>query len=132
MKEEMIKTVKKDQFAKLLGIEIQNVEEGWAEVRMTIKDEHLNGMGVVQGGVIFTLADFAFAVASNSRGYATVGIHADIDYFRPPRGEWLIAEAKELNSSKTLSHYSVIVTDKEGRLIAQFNGTGFTKEGNNQ
>ncbi|WKY44297.1 PaaI family thioesterase [Eubacteriaceae bacterium ES2] len=128
IKEEMIKTVKKDQFAKLLGIEIQSVETGMAEVKMKIKDEHLNGAGVVQGGVIFSLADFAFAVASNSRGKTTLGIHADIDYFRPPKGQCLIAKAREINCSKSLSHYSVTVTDVEDRLIAKFSGTGFTKE----
>jgi acyl-CoA thioesterase len=74
------------------------------------------------------LADFAFAVASNSRGNATVGIHADIDYLRPPKGEWLFAKAQEINSGKTLSHYSVSVTDGDNRLIASFSGSGFIKE----
>ncbi|MDN5307354.1 MAG: acyl-CoA thioesterase [Eubacteriaceae bacterium] len=128
IEEEMIRTVKKDQFAKLLGIEIQDVAEGMAQVKMKIKEEHLNGLGIVQGGVIFTLADFAFAVASNSRGNATVGIHADIDYLRPPKGEWLFAKAQEINSGKTLSHYSVSVTDGDNRLIASFSGSGFIKE----
>lgn len=127
MNQEMIKVVKNDQFAKFLGIEITSVDIGQAAVKMQLKKEHLNGMGVAQGGVIFTLADFAFAVAANSAGLGTVGLHADIDYFRPPKGEWLLAKAWEVNRSKTLSNYTVEVTDGEDRLIARFNGTGFTK-----
>jgi Uncharacterized protein, possibly involved in aromatic compounds catabolism len=66
MEKEMIEIIKNDQFAKLVGLELVKVELGYAEVRMVITEKHLNGVGIVQGGALFTLADFAFAAAANA------------------------------------------------------------------
>lgn len=128
MNTEMIKTVKNDQFAKLLGLELITVDIGYAEVRMEIKEEHLNGLGIVQGGAIFTLADFAFAAAANAGGKVSVGINANINYFKPAKGKYLLAKATETSSSRSLSNYNVDIFDEDNEvLIAKFNATGFIK-----
>lgn len=124
----MIKTVKNDQFAKLLGLELITVDIGYAEVRMKIKEEHLNGLGIVQGGAIFTLADFAFAAAANAGGKVSVGINANINYFKPAKGKYLLAKATETSSSRSLGNYNVDIFDEDNEvLIAKFNATGFIK-----
>ena len=128
MNTEMIKTVKNDQFAKLLGLELITVDIGYAEVRMEIKEEHLNGLGIVQGGAIFTLADFAFAAAANAGGKVSVGINANINYFKPAKGKYLLAKATETSSSRSLCNYTVDIFDEDNAvLVANFNATGFIK-----
>jgi len=127
MKSDKTKFVKNDQFAAYLGIEIVEVDDDYAVVKMKITDDHLNGVNTVQGGVIFTLADFAFAVASNAKGLVTVGINANISYFKPPNGKLLMAEAKKISSSKKLCNYSVDIFDENKNLIARFNATGYIK-----
>jgi len=128
MNEEMIKTVENDQFAKLLGLELIKVDIGYAEVRMEIKSEHFNGVGIVQGGVIFTLADFAFAAASNDGGKVSVSVNANITYFKPAKGKYLLAKASEISSSRSLCNYSVDIFDEDNAvLVAKFNATGFIK-----
>ena len=79
---DMTRFVKNDQFAQFTGLELITVEPGYAVVRMEVKPYHLNGVGSVQGGAIFTLADYAFAAACNSKGSPTLGINASISYFR--------------------------------------------------
>lgn len=127
METNKIRAVENDRFAAYLGIEIVAVDDDYAVVKMKITDDHLNGINIVQGGVIFTLADFAFAVASNEKGLVTVGINANISYFKPPKGKLLTAEAKKISSSKKLCNYSVDIFDESKDLIARFNATGYIK-----
>ena len=82
MNDELIKTFKNDRFAALIGIEIVKMEFGHAVAKMDISEKHLNGLNMIQGGAIFTLADFAFAVAANASGQETVGLNANIAYFK--------------------------------------------------
>ena len=74
MDKDILKNVKNDRFAQLLGIEIVEASPGYALVEMKIEDKHKNGINIVQGGAIFTLADYAFAIASNADGSTTVVI----------------------------------------------------------
>jgi acyl-CoA thioesterase len=127
MNTDMIKLVQNDRFAAYIGIEIVKVDIGYAVTQMEIKENHLNGVNIVQGGAIFTLADYAFAVASNSKGVATLGINANISYFKAPKGKLLTAEAKEISSSRKLCSYNVDVFDDNNDLVAKFNATGYIK-----
>lgn len=125
---EKIKIIENDEFAKHVGLELVKVEVGYAEVKMEIEEKHLNGVGIVQGGALFTLADFAFAAASNAAGKVTVGINANITYSRPAKGKTLLAKATETSASRSLCNYTVDIIDVEyGELVAKFNGTGFIK-----
>jgi acyl-CoA thioesterase len=124
----VVAQMKKDAFAKQLGIELVEVEPGRAKVRMRVGNEHRNSVGMVHGGVIFTLADYAFAVACNSYGTVAVAVNCHISYLRPPEGEALAAEASEVSKSRRLGTYDVRVSDGEGSLVAVFRGMAYRKE----
>lgn len=121
--------LKKDRFAEYIGIELVEVKPGYALARVEITDKHLNAVNIVQGGVTFTLADFAFAAASNSHGKVAVGINVNISYFKSPKGKVLTAEAKEISANSKLASYDVGVYDEEKNLVAQFNGMVYIKAG---
>lgn len=127
MENDIIKFFERDQFAHYVGIELIKVEPGYAVTKLDLEDKHLNGLGVVQGGAIFTLADFAFAAAINSRGQATVGINSNITYFKAPEGKTITAHARETSSGKKICGCDVEVLDEDGTLIAKFAGTGYRK-----
>ncbi len=118
----------KDQFASHCGIELEKVSEGYAAAKMNINDFHLNGAGIVHGGAIFTLADFAFAAASNSYGKLALAINASVSFFRALSSGVLIAEAKEVSRSKRLATYEVRVVNESGDIIALFYGTVYVKD----
>ncbi len=127
MQQDYLKNVRDDQFARLLGIEIVEAAPGHAVVELHVGEKHLNGIGIVQGGVIFTLADYAFAVASNAGAGVTVGVNASISYYRAPKGSRIRAEASEESAGKKLCGYKVVVTDEDGELVASFSGLGYRK-----
>ncbi|WP_189338336.1 hydroxyphenylacetyl-CoA thioesterase PaaI [Sphingobium sp. SCG-1] len=105
------------------GLMIEEVRIGYARVRMTIRHEMANGHGTVHGGMIFALADSAFAYACNSRNIATVAGGASILFLSPARiGENLIAEAREDALAGRSGSYSVAVRTADGRAVAQFQG----------
>jgi acyl-CoA thioesterase len=126
--DDAIERMKQDAFARLLGIELVDAGPGRAAVRMTVKDEHRNSVGMVHGGVIFTLADYAFAVACNSHGVPAVAVQCSISYFRPPQGAVLTAEASEVSLTRRLGTYVVHVRDTDGDLAALFQGMAYRKE----
>jgi acyl-CoA thioesterase len=117
-----------DRFAARNGIELLEVEEGRALARLAVSGEHLNAAGVVQGGAVFTLADFAFAAASNSRGNVALAIEAHVTFLRAAREGFLLAEAREESCSRRLSTCTVRVTGEGGELIALFTGTAYRKD----
>jgi acyl-CoA thioesterase len=116
-----------DRFAEHVGIRLVEVKDGYALTELNLQDYHLNGVNRVQGGVIFTLADYAFGVASNSQGIATIGLNVNISYFKSPTGSIIRAEAKEINTQNKICGYQVNVYDEDGTLIASFNGLGYRK-----
>jgi len=120
--------MKKDTFAKHLGIELLEVSPGCATVEMLVRPEHCNSIGMVHGGVIFSLADYAFAVACNSHGTVAVAINCHISYLRPPKDNHLTAKAVEVSKSRHLGSYDVKVTDGAGTLVASFQGMAFRKD----
>lgn len=116
-----------DRFAEHSGIELVAVEPGHAVTRLAVEPWHMNAIGVVQGGAIFTLADFAFAAASNSHGTVAVGVNASITFQSAARGGVLTAEAREVGSNPKLASYTVEVKDDAGRLVAIFQGLVYRK-----
>lgn len=117
-----------DKFAVNAGVEIVEARSGYARTRMLIKPEHLNGGGVCQGGAIFTLADLASAVASNSHARLTFSINSTINFFKSESSGYLYAEAQEIFDHKRLSTCEVRVTNDAGELIALFTTSGYRKE----
>ena len=123
--EEAREFFKNDRFATENGMTIDELGEDRCVCSMDIRDDHRNAMGSVMGGVIFTLADFAFAAAANNVHMPTVGQQNNINYFSGTRGSRLIAKAECRKDGKTVCVYNVDVTDDLGRDIAQMTGTGF-------
>jgi len=120
---------KNDRFAEHLGIELLEVSEGRAKAKMTIKEHHLNGVNIAHGGAIFSLADLAFAVASNSHKTVALSINVSISYLKASAAcEILIAEAKEVSLNPKLATYEVRVTDETNDIIAIFMGTVYRKK----
>lgn len=118
---------KKDKFAEYAGIELLEVKEGWAKSKMEITENHLNGIGTVHGGAIFTLADFTFAVAANSYRTVTVAINANISFMKAASSGTLFAEAEEISANPKLGTYTITITDDNGELIAIFQGMAYRK-----
>lgn len=105
------------------GVSIDDAREGYALVRMTLRDDMLNGHRSAHGGMIFALADTAFAYACNSRNENTVAQHASISFLAPASaGDVLIAEAREISRSGRSGVYQVSVKSAEGAVIAEFTG----------
>lgn len=119
---------KADRYAVISGIELLSVEPGRAKTRMEICEKHLNAANVVQGGAIFTLADFAFAAAVNAYGNLAMSIETTIRYFKGLSSGILFAEAKMVNIHKRLATFEVRVTNETDELIALFTATAYRKD----
>jgi len=116
-----------DRFASSNDIQLVTLGKGEAIAELIVSEKHLNGVNIIQGGALFTLADFAFAAASNSHGRIAVAANATISFFRGVSSGKLTAKAKEHSSGKTLATYTVDITDEDGNKIALFSGTAFMK-----
>ncbi|HEY6912599.1 MAG TPA: PaaI family thioesterase [Myxococcales bacterium] len=120
--------IARDRWAAAAGAKLVEVRCGYARARLRLAPVHLNGVGVAQGGAVFTLADFAFAAASNSHGSVAVALDTSMTFVRATVRGVLTAEAREESVSRRVSVCTVRVTDASGRLVALFRGTAFRKE----
>ena len=118
----------RDTFSQWLGIEVLEIKEGFCQLRMKVRKDMLNGHLVAHGGISFSLADSAFAFASNSHGQKAVSIEASINHIKPVfEGDELIATAEKESISKNLGQYIVRVTGNN-KLIGLFKGVVFRKK----
>lgn len=115
----------KDRFANMLKIQIDEIGEGYAKCSLKIEDMHINGRGGVQGGAIFTLADYCFGVANDG---IAVSLTSEISYLAATKGTVLYAEANRLKDGRTTVFYEIKVTDDLGKNIAFVTMTGFKVE----
>ena len=105
------------------GVEIEEAREGYARIRMTLRPDMLNGHGIGHGGMIFALADTAFAYACNSRNLRSVAAQASIVFLDAARkGELLTAECAERALVGRSGVYNVSVRTDAGRPVAEFQG----------
>jgi acyl-CoA thioesterase len=113
----------KDAASKALGIAIDVREAGDAVARMTVRDDMVNGFGVCHGGLLFTLADTAFAFACNGYDDRTFAAAAAIDFLRPALlGDELYALAREDHRSSKSGFYTVEVRNQRDEVVALFRG----------
>lgn len=113
-----------------LGLALDGAGEGWARCSMVVRADMLNGLETCHGGIIFSLADTAFAWACNSRNVKTFAQHASISFLSPGRlGEELTAEAREESAQGRTGVYTVRVTGEDGRVVAVFQGLSRTAGG---
>jgi len=112
-----------DPYCETLGIDITELEAGFARAELTITEDLLNFHGTPHGAAIYSLADAAFAAASNSHGEPAVGLEANISYLEAvDAGETLTATAEETHVSGRTAEYEIIVTGEGGNRIATFRG----------
>lgn len=115
-----------DHFAKSIGAQLVEVREGYARAELTVEDHHLNGAGVCQGGVMFTLADLAFAAVANSHGILSVGVQNSISYIKSAQlGDRLSAECFEQVNHHKLPYCDVRITNQQGEVLACVTGLAY-------
>ena len=115
-----------DKFSQWLGITIIEISEGYSKIKMTVREEMINGFGSVHGGIAFSLADSAFAFACNNRNNISVALDVTISFTKAVHvGDELIAEAKEVHNGKSTGVYMITVTNQTGTAVAHFKGTCF-------
>jgi acyl-CoA thioesterase len=115
-----------DLFSQWLGIEVLDVKEGYSKIKMTVREEMINGFGIVHGGIAFSLADSAFAFACNNRNVLSVALDTSINFTKPVHiGNTLTAEAKELHNGKSTGLYHISITNQSNHIVALFKGTCF-------
>ncbi len=112
-----------DRASAWFGMELTHVDEGTATLTLTVEKHHTNGHGICHGGVIFSLADSAFAFACNSRNIATVAFQNAITYLAPGKlGDQLTADAREVSLSGRSGIYDVTIRRADGTTLAEFRG----------
>lgn len=115
-----------DLFSQWLGIEVLDVREGYAKIQMTLREEMINGFGIIHGGIAFSLADSAFAFACNNRNNLSVALDTSITFTKATKpGDVLTAEAKELHNGRSTGLYGIVVTNQRNEQVAHFKGTCF-------
>ena len=126
--EELKTRFQSDRFAvEALGAEIRQAEPGRAVCAVALRPEHMNANHTPMGGAIFTLADFAFAVAANGFAeHVTVSQAVSITFLSPARGKELLAQARCLKAGRTTCLYEVEVRDELGTYVAHGTVNGFT------
>ena len=119
--EEIVRFFEKDRFAAETGAVIDEIDDRYARCSLTLEAKHKNALGAVMGGVYFTLADFAFAVASNWQCDTMVSLN----YLGAAKGNMLIAEAVCLKDGRTTAYYEIRIKDELGNTAAVVSTTGY-------
>ena len=115
-----------DLFSQWLGIEIIEIKAGYAKTKMTVRKEMINGLGIVHGGIAFSIADSTFAFACNNRNNLSVALDTSINFLKPVHvGDTLIAETKEIHNGKSTGLYQITIANQKGHTVALFKGTCF-------
>jgi acyl-CoA thioesterase len=120
----------RDDAARALGIALLEIRPGHARMSMPVRPDMVNGHDICHGGLIFTLADTAFAYSCNAYNRTTVAQHCTITFLAPARrGDLLTAEAEERARSGRNGVYDIRVTNQKGETVALFRGNSRTIEG---
>ena len=118
--------MKDDLFSQWLGIQIVEIKEGYSKLKMVVRNEMVNGLGIVHGGIAFSLSDTAFAFACNSRNNLSVALDTSINFLKPVHpGDELTAEAKEIHNGRSTGLYQITITNQRNHIVALFKGTCF-------
>lgn len=115
----------KDRYATESGAFIEEVGEHYSKCSVELNEMHRNAVGGVMGAVYYTLADFAFAVATNAEVPGTVSLSASMAFLRACKGNRLICEAKLIRDGKSTCYYEMPITDENGTLLTVVNITGY-------
>ncbi|EXM37919.1 PaaI family thioesterase [Ruminococcus albus] len=116
-----------DLYAYDTGAYIEEVGDRYAKISLTLTERHRNAVGGVMGGVYFTIADFAFAVASNWQSPGTVSLDSDISFIGVPSTDKIYAETELVKDGRSVCTYIVRVNDGTGKPLAVVKTVGFHK-----
>ncbi len=117
-----------DSFSQWLGIERLDDGPGVSNLRMTVRDEMLNGFGIAHGGITYSLADSALAFASNAHGQHALSIDTSIAHLQPVKsGDVLSTTVEEISLSRKIGHYQIRILNQKNELVALFKGTVYRK-----
>jgi acyl-CoA thioesterase len=115
-----------DAFSQWMGIGVLETKEGYSKIKMAIREEMVNGFGIVHGGIPFSLADSAFAFACNNRNNLSVALDVTITFTKAVHvGDVLTAEAKEVHNGRSTGVYLITITNQKNEQVALFKGTCF-------
>jgi len=118
-----------DKMSQWMGIEVINFDAGKVSVRMTVRDEMVNGFGVTHGGITYCLADSALAFSSNSHGMRAMSIETSISHFKSVQtGDVLTANTEELSLTRKTGVYQMNVLNQKNELVAHFKGTVYRSD----
>jgi acyl-CoA thioesterase len=121
--DEVRERIESDAFCKTLGIDVVELDSGYARTQLTITEDLLNFHDTPHGGAIYSLADAAFAAASNSHGETAVALETNISYLEAVDvGETLTATAEETHIAAKTAEYEIVITDEAENRIATFRG----------
>ena len=121
-KDEVFEIMGRDNYAGLTGLKVVTARPGYAEVSLPVTEKIMNGHGNVHGGAIFTLADYAAALASNMFGEPTMATGGSISYLRAVRDGYLLAKATTVKAGRRMKFQVVDIYDAEEELVATFQG----------
>lgn len=120
----------RDRASQALGMRLAGIQPGGARVLMRVRPDMVNGHGLCHGGLVFALADSAFAFACNTGNESTVAAAASIDFLLAVHaGDELTAEARELWRTRRNGIYEITVTNQRGERVALFRGRSYRVEG---
>lgn len=120
------KMLAEDLFSQWLGIEVLALKEGYAKISMVVRPEMINGLGIVHGGICFSMADSAFAFACNNRNQESVALDTSINFLKPVMvNDRLTAEAIEIHNGRKTGLYQISIYNQKGQQVALFKGTCF-------
>lgn len=118
--------MKKDAFSRWMQIQIIEIRDGYSHIAMKIRQEMLNGFGIVHGGILFSLADSAFAFSCNSDGKLTLALDTNISFLKSAKeGEVISAIGEKINATRKTGLYIVKIYNEQRELIAMFKGTSY-------
>ena len=113
-----------DAFSKWLGIKVIEISEGECKLQMTVRNDMLNGFFIAHGGITYSLADSAFAFASNSIGFHAVSIETSISHVNKVlEGDVLTASTSRIHKSRKFASYAISIANQDNVLVANFRGT---------
>lgn len=113
-----------DAFSKWLGIKVIEITDGECKLQMIVRKDMLNGFYIAHGGITYSLADSAFAFASNSIGYQAVSIETSISHVNKViEGDVLTASTSRIHKSRKFASYAISIVNQEDALVANFKGT---------
>ena len=113
-----------DKFSAWLGIEVLEVGPGSCKISMTVRDEMMNGFNIAHGGIAFSFADSALAIASNGYNKLSVALETSMSFTKPVKsGDKLTATATEVSLTNKIGVYNILITNQDSQTVGLFKGT---------